>query len=298
MKRNLPFLPLFTPLIIFALALPPLGAAGKGPGIKTEVDWFRGLVSLEITAPLPPSAAPMPVVKLQLQKELESRFLLDFKSALGPLLVDSRRNLAQALLEEPPLLAALTQVGEGLISIRIHLTKDMKSLRLSYQVNLFPDIIRPLSPGGNPDSLPLQMGYEPSAPFTGLVIYAADSLPVHGERDERGETLEGFIAPCLLPRLYDEGMNLIFSADNMADSYRESWGVFQYTPSLQDNDHNSRVGNYPFYTMAVGLFGIHNTDLILSTEASRKLLAREETRRLLREGRIIVITPGASRKPL
>lgn len=285
MKRTLSLLQ----MLIFAMPL--LGAIGIAPRVQTEFDWFRGQVSLKISQSLPPSFAPMPTVKLRLQQELKSQFPLHLLSALGPLLVDSRRNLTTALLEEPELVSALTLVGKNLSPARIYLTEDLKTLNLSYQFSLFPDIIRSLRPEGTSSPLPLRMGYEPSAPFTGLVIYAADPLPVHGERNNKGEPLEDFIAPCLLPRLYDEEMNLVFSADNMDPSYRESWGVFQYTPSLEVQDHSERVGDYPFYTMAVKLFGIYNTDLVLSTEATRKLLSREDTRRLLREGRVIVITP-------
>lgn len=277
-------------MLILALLLPPFLVAGEETTVEAQIDWSRGLVSLRLSAPLPSATAPLPVVKLQLQKELESQFPIHLRTALAPLLVDSRRMFAEALPEEPSLLAAVTHAGEGLPPIQVRLTEDLKFLNLSYQFTLFPDIIRPLLPESHPDSLPMQLGYEPSAPFTGIVIYAADPLPVHGERDERGEPLTETIAPCLLPRIFDEEMNLIFSAHNMESFYRETWGVFQYTPSLDPMDRRSRVGEYPYYTMAVGLFGIHNTDIILSTEAVRKLLSREDTRQLLREGRITVIT--------
>ena len=70
---------------------------------------------------------------------------------------------------------------------------------------------------------------------------------------------------------------------------RETWGVMQYTSDLDQEKHRSRVGSYPLYTMAVGLFGVNRTDLILTGETARKLLSREDTRKLLREGRILVI---------
>ena len=133
------------------------------------------------------------------------------------------------------------------------------------------------------------MGYEPSAPFTGIVIYAAEPLPVYGERNTQGAPLEASLTPALLPRLFDEEMNLLLTASQMDPLQRETWGVMQYTSDLDQEKHRSRVGSYPLYTMAVGLFGVNRTDLILTGETARKLLSREDTRKLLREGRILVI---------
>lgn len=173
------------------------------------------------------SSTPLPTQKYRVQREMESQFAFHLRSALAPMIVDSRRTFADALREEPDLLAAVSRAGEGLPPIRIRMTEDLRNLVLSYQFALFPDIIRPILPDENIDPLPLQLGYEPSAPFTGIVIYAADPLPVHGEMNERGEPRQSLIEPCLLPKIYDEDMNLILSPGNLDPFYRETWGVFQ-----------------------------------------------------------------------
>jgi hypothetical protein len=259
------------------------------PVMESKIDWFRGIVSLEISSPLPSSSAPLPVVKYQVQRELESQFPRYLRSSLESLVVDSRRTFKEALRDEPRLLSAVTQAGEGVLPARTRLSQDLGSLILTYQFTLFPDIIRPLITREGSDSQPALLGYEPSAPFTGIVIYAAEPLPVYGERDGQGAPLKGSLNPALLPRLFDEEMNPVLTASMMDPLQRETWGVVQYTSDLDQEKHRSRVGSYPLYTMAVGLFGINRTDLILTTETARKLLSREDTRKLLREGRILVI---------
>jgi len=276
-------------LICLTLLFLPGTAAADTPVLESKIDWFRGIVSLEISSPLPSSSAPLPVVKYQVQRELESQFPRYLRSSLESLVVDSRRTFKEALRDEPRLLSAVTQAGEGVLPARARLSQDLGSLILTYQFTLFPDIIRPLITREGRDSQPALLGYEPSAPFTGIVIYAAEPLPVYGERDSQGAPLAASVNPALLPRLFDEEMNPLLTASMMDPLQRETWGVVQYTSDLDQEKHRARVGSYPLYTMAVGLFGINRTDLILTTETARKLLSRDDTRKLLREGRILVI---------
>ena len=188
------------PLISLVLLLVAgTAAAAEAPRMESKIDWFRGIVSLEISSPLPSSSAPLPVVKYQVQRELESQFPRYLRSALENLVVDSRRTFKEALRDEPRLLSAVTQAGEGVLPARTRLSEDLGSLILTYQFTLFPDIIRPLITREGQDSLRPLMGYEPSAPFTGIVIYAAEPLPVYGERNTQGAPLEASLTPALLP---------------------------------------------------------------------------------------------------
>ena len=71
------------------------------------------------------------------------------------------------------------------------------------------------------------------------------------------------------------------------------WGgvaAYEYSAdeaTLKANEE--RVGVLPLRTMARGVFGRNATDILLSADAARQLLSREQNRALLREGRILII---------
>jgi len=50
-----------------------------------------------------------------------------------------------------------------------------------------------------------------------------------------------------------------------------------------------RIGTTPLRTRARAVFGIHSTDILLSSETARQLLSRPQNRELLQAGRILII---------
>ncbi len=93
-------------------------------------------------------------------------------------------------------------------------------------------------------------------------------------------------------------MNLIFER-NMVNpetvkragmvTYINADAVFQDTPSGMDETLIRLVGNNPLRIIAQGVFGVHPTDPIINREDALIILSNEENRRLLREGRVIIV---------
>jgi hypothetical protein len=129
----------------------------------------------------------------------------------------------------------------------------------------------------------------PAPAYTGIVIIAAETLPVHGTRSA------ALLQPCLFPKIWDADMNLIFER-NMFDpkagtmvryfSIRE---IFAGGPSGLSPEVTAIVGDRPLRIFASGVFGIQPTDPIISREDALLIISNNENRKLLREGRVAMI---------
>jgi len=258
--------------------------------VTPELRWDQGILLLEIAAPLGESETPPPLVKYAAEQQIRRDFSRYLDQALETLTIDSFRTFADALNQAPDLLPVLDTLAAAAVLKKTQLSRDMKTLLMDFQVPLYPHLIRSFLSPGNSLRLPPALSWEPSADFTGLVIYAADPLPVHGEKDARGMVRTALVEPCLLPKLFDQDMNLILSPELMDRDSLLLWGAAEYTSGTDAGELSRRVGNYPFYTTAQGIFGKNRTDLLLPREDVRRLLSREPNRRLLREGRIVIIT--------
>lgn len=276
-------------VLFLSLSTLQLRAVGGGVELDSRVDWSSGVLNMVITAPLEAADGILPRERFSLQKRLETEFPHYLYQALNPVRIDSLRTFEETIPVEPELAEAVERLAKESSPKLQYLTEDLKFLRLSYEIELFPGVIEPLLPKDYVTPLLRNPGYEPSGNFTGVVVYAADTIPVHGARNSRGEQLHARLLPCVLPEIYDEEMNLIFAADNVEPSFVRAWGPVHYVTSTELEARDYRTGNYPLYTLAVGLYGTTATNIIIPTEVARQITSREETRQLLREGRITII---------
>ena len=253
------------------------------------VDWKKGMLNIRVESILPDSDQPLPVRKFNQQQAIQRDFPFYIRESLSNLLIDSNKSFSQVLNESPHLLLVLDKLASAAIIKTDSLSLDLRTLIMEFEVPLFPFIAEPfLAPGYTPRP-PRFLSWQPSAGFTGLVIYARGDLPVHGERDSQGKTRMASVSPCLFPKIFDQDMNLVLSSDLMDQNVLALNGVAIYSHDTLPEDLAIRVGNYPFYTTALGLFGQNSTDILLPREDVRRLLSREENRELLRQGRIVII---------
>lgn len=265
------------------------GLSAQDTRVETEILWDRGLLKIRVESLLPESELPLPAVKLSQQQAIRRALPAYLRTALQDLTIDSYLTFPEALNQSPDLLPVLDTLTAAAAVTADRLSLDLRHLIMEFQVSLFPYLTEPfLVPGYTPQPREL-LSWEPSAAFTGIVIYAGESLPVHGERDSQGKIKMAPVTPCLFPKIFDQEMNLILSPDLMDQDNLALGGVALYTRKTDPADLIHRVGNYPFYTTALGLFGKNSTDLLLPSEDVRRLLSREENRELLRQGRIVIV---------
>ena len=252
---------------------------------ESSIDWARGELRLVAEAPIDRSGANAPAAAHRAEQEIQSELAAEVVNALLPLRIDSRETLAGELQREPSLYGRLASLADNVERLITRPDRSLSRLQVTYRLDLFPG----LPPLLLRDDLPLPfrriLGWIPAGSYTGVVIYAAEPLPIHGTE------LRSTIVPALLPEIFDENMETVLSREQLEVEWMERWGVAAYTDSLDLSDFTERVGQNPKRILARRLFGVSPTDIVISNADARELLATEGNRRLLREGRILIVTP-------
>ena len=122
-----------------------------------------------------------------------------------------------------------------------------------------------------------------SRSYTGIIIDARGALPVHGEY------VSSEVYPAFFPTLWDEEMNIIYEKNIADKNVVQNQGLVCY--NWQDNFelYEDRVGTDPLYIKASKVYGRNRTDPIIRRKDSLKIITVEENRKLLREGKIVIL---------
>ena len=128
-----------------------------------------------------------------------------------------------------------------------------------------------------------------TADYTGIIIIASEEIPVRGRR------AQALAEPCLFPKIWDTEMNLIYERnmfegrDNPMVRYTVPEEIFRPTPSGLEGELLALAGSNPLRILAREVYGIHPTDLVIDREDALKILSSDNNRRLLREGRVVLV---------
>lgn len=122
-----------------------------------------------------------------------------------------------------------------------------------------------------------------SRAYTGIVIDARGSLPVHGEY------VESAVQPCFFPKVWDERMNVIYERDMVDYSVATASGVVHYASSDDLTLYEERVGFDPLYVRATEVYGRNRTDPIIGADDALRILTVSENRALLAQGKVVVL---------
>jgi len=244
MKKNLP---LAVALLALAAVAPGLAApASASPyATRSRVDWKGRVLSLEVELDLGAAGLRLPGARLAAERMVERD------------------------------VAGLARAESASFSKDLRFFLATYTLRLDAVASLF------LS-GASPSPIRAPLEARPTRAYSGIVIYAKGSLPVHGE------SVEGVAAPCLFPRVYDSEMNLVLDRSLVLPEALAEGGALGYAESI-GVEAGERVGSDPMRVMAVELFGDARTDFVIPREDALRILATPGNRELLRQGRVVVV---------
>jgi hypothetical protein len=266
----------------------PAGGASivSEPGftVASRVDWAGGAVEIEISHVLDPATPSLIRAKGDAETEIRSR-LPDFLiRAISNVTVDSSHTFGDLLGADPDLFARESQLTRDGLRDEIFLSPDFSWLTVRYSLSFFgaQGIAAPLYPTRN-TPIRRRLGYVTTRRFTGVLISAAGSLP------EPGTTRMTAARPALFPRLWDEQMNLVLEKGMCSPQALARWGMVGYAQKLDDPVVSLRAGVLPLRLVARAVFGDHATDLVISTDGVRQLLALPENISLLQQGKIVIV---------
>ena len=247
------------------------------------VDWKDAGVTIETVVPMTEERGVPTTIEAQriAARSLPRRVL----GAIYNVQLDSLATIGERLEEDARLAAELLQsVSEPSLSRR-NPTTNLGSVVLEHRVALHPHVIQPFVQHTEARRPPRHIGWLPTREFTGIVIYAADMLPLYGT--DRRE----YATPALLPEVYDTSpeMRTIVSPDMVDPEVLRTHGVAAYTDNPNETPYEDRIGLRPLRIRATGTFGVYPTDIIIHEDDANTILASQHNRRLIEQGRILII---------
>lgn len=241
------------------------------------MDWSNWLFQVSASRPLDSgmSAADHPRALRALEQELWSLI----EGELAQLAWDHNGSLADLIERQPKFRLSIKNLASSLDREWSRLSIDRKSIIAEYSVNLagtvmdyFPPeepIIREGLPIGG---IPL-----PEDPWTGIVIYAPQNLPLWGTG------LNADPQPALRARILSTALGVL------ADPAIQESGNMKYSPLDQREEIDHIVGRRPYRAVARALYGDYPCDIILGEEDTRRIMASKSSRQALLEGRIAIL---------
>jgi hypothetical protein len=258
-------------------AAPPLD-------VTRTVDWAAGRIVMEIRRALDASTPSLLKAKADAETELDQRLPEALSQALGPLPVDSSHTLADYFASDPALAARLNDTALRARRNELFLSEDFSTLVARYAIPFFGDqgIAAPFVPS---QATPMRrrLGDVATRAYTGLLIFAQGQLPA------AGSSRMAQARPALFPRIWDEQMNLVLDRTMCSPESLARWGMVGYSQAVDDPTADLRVGAVPLRLAARGVFGDKDTDIVISTDGARQLLAIPANIALLQQGRIVIV---------
>jgi len=273
---------------IFVFFLASAAFAESEIGISGSVNWETMRLEAEISLDLALSGLKLPAGRTQAEELLEAGFTTQLRPHLMKLQVDSSSTIGDLVSRGDLSLLHTDAIMKGSSAVPPSMRPDLKKMTVSRSISLSntsASLLRHTRP------VPIVRTLLPvsAASYTGIIIIAAESLPIHGMRSS------ALAVPCLFPKIWDSEMNLIYDR-NMLETrntgmirYAPLNSIFQRNPSGLTDELRQFAGEKPLRIFARGVFGINPTDIIIDRSDALLIISTEENRRLLSQGKVVII---------
>jgi hypothetical protein len=267
------------------------GLHAQTPDIAGSVEWEKMEISASVKLNLISAGIRLPTGRSQAEEFVDAEYPRLIRTSLLSIPVDSSSVLRDLIDRGEFSLQSVESIARSAARVPPALSADLSSMTVSYTIDL-SRLSAALVRHSSAAELSKPLRPLPAAAYTGIIILAAEPLPVHGRN------VSALAQPCLFPKIWDTGMNLIYERSMMdADAARSASmvryvappGVFRPTPSGLSPELAALVGNNPLRVIARGVYGIRPTDPVIDREDALLILSSENNIRLLREGRVAIV---------
>ncbi|MCL2808813.1 MAG: polymerase [Treponema sp.] len=256
--------------------------------ISGTIEWDTMRLNSTVTLDLASAGLRLPSGRTQGESLLNEGFINLIKPSLLELQVDSSTTVADLIERGDFNLYEIEALALRANSVAPALSHDMRQISSNHSISLV-NLSTALLRHDRPSPVMRILNPVSTAQYTGILIIASDSLPMHGMRSS------AFPVPCLFPKIWDSEMNLIYdrnmleSRDTTMVRYSTLENIFQSNPSGLSAELRETVGERPLRVFARGVFGITPTDLIIERSDALLILSSDENRRLLSQGKVAFI---------
>lgn len=259
-------------------------SAGKKNTITSEssIDWSKAKFISNVSLDTEKAGIAMPSGKKSATNTINTELPVLIKDPLLSLYVNNRQQLGDLVMEDTVTLEQLTQIIDDGDKTPGVFANGTLTLKTTHSVNLL-DIEALMIKHHVPYKNAKPIEQTSSRIYTGIVIDARGTLPVHGE------FVKDSTYPCFFPEIWDENMNLIYER-NMGDPQIEkAIGMIHYDWEDDESKYQDRIGLDPMHIRARKVYGEQRTDPVISRNDALKILTVPENLKLLREGKIVIL---------
>jgi len=256
--------------------------------VSGTVEWDTMQIKAEVSLDLASAGIKLPSGRTHGESILSKSYLRLIRPGLMDLQVDSSSTIADLIDRGEFSLMEAESLAQTARSVPPALSPDMRNMSASYTMSI-SGVSAALLRHTRPSPVMRVLIPVSTAQYTGIVIIAAEYLPVHGMRSV------DLPIPCLFPKIWDSDMNLIYERNMLESGYTQMvryyspQGIFMNNPSGLSPELRETVGERPLRIFARGVFGIMPTDLIIDRSDALLIISSEENRRLLSQGKVAII---------
>ncbi|MDR1971081.1 MAG: polymerase [Treponema sp.] len=274
--------------LVFCLLVLVSAAAAPQSGISGALEWDKMEISAQVSVDLKAAGLRLPTGRTQAEELISAEYLALIRPLILSIPVDSSSIVGDHIAAGE---FSLQKAEAYALSARLvppAMSAGLEQMKAAYTISL-GGLSQEFIKNRRPQSPRRVLAALPAAAYTGIVIIAAGELPLHGtRRSARAQ-------PCLFPKIWDSGMNLVYdrtmlgARETVMVHYAREDSIFRRNPSGLSPEIEALVGDKPLRILARGLFGIRPTDIIIDAEDALTIIGGEENRSLLREGKVVIV---------
>jgi hypothetical protein len=259
--------------------------------ISGAVEWDNMEITAAVSLDLASANIKLPTGRTQAESLINAEYLRLIRPGILSLPVDSSSTIAGLIDRGEFSFLRAENLALGARMVPHTLSPDLRSLSAAYSISL-AEVSAELIRHHRPAEIPRTLTPVPVPAYTGIIIIADRELPVHGKNSAARPV------PCLFPKIWDTAMNLIYERNMLEPRNTENAGMVRYapaetlfrpSPSGLSAELAALTGQRPLRILARGVFGERPTDPIIDRADALLIISSEENRRLLREGRVVLV---------
>ena len=201
------------------------------------IDWENNRVSIEIKSPLDINDSTLSSTRMKAENWIKDNLTNIFFNNILDIKIDSLHTVGETININPETYYKLDKLGENLALDYSRLTTNLEYLDSSYYFPIYPDFISVFYNQSQHKKLLKKLDHRDYGEFTGLIIYVPPNTSLY-KKKRKGE-----LSKVLLPRIFNEDMDIIVDYTMIEPEYMKKWGLVLYGNSFDESKYQNRIGN-------------------------------------------------------
>ncbi|NIZ47219.1 hypothetical protein PVA44_01875 [Entomospira nematocerorum] len=252
--------------------------------VEKDINWKTREIRFTLSVTIDQQGLPSSRQRAEGWIEREKSRLI--AQSLRDVILDSQGTFHESLLRRSSLQWNLDAAASLAQREYATLTADLTALEVVYRLDFY-NIMKNIRVETMQRVLPLMTPNQREFHYSGIVIFVASSLPVHGQFNQRS-TLE----PALAPMIMDEnGITLLSLATIDPTVFQSSAGGIEYTMDRHSSSWSPvKVGFNPLVISAIAVAGDNNkTDIVISVRDADRLRSSPEALSMLQRAQVLIV---------